>query len=498
MSNLSQRVSNLSAAQLELLTKRLVERQRPADSPETISRRPDTATAPPLSFAQERLWFLHQREPASAAFNIPIVIRITGPLDLSALEQSLNEIVRRHESLRTTFAVVEGQLVQVIARALTIKLSPVDLRHYGEDERELETRRLIDEEGQRPFSLSEGPLLRIAILIVGEAEHVVLFTMHHIVSDGWSMGVLMREVAAFYESFSTGRLFSLPDLQIQYADYAVWQRRRLQGELLDEHVSYWRRQLGGELPVMELPADKPRASVKSYRGKVQSFVLSTELSASILALSRGEGVTLFMTLLAAFQALLQRYTNQDDIIVGTNIANRNRNNIEKLIGLFVNNLVLRVSLSGEPTFRELLARVRKVTLDAYAHQYLPFEMLLEELQPNRKSGQSPLFQVMFVFQNNPLPELKLRDLVLSPVLFRDETSKFDLTLFMRESEKGLTGSLEYNTELFKDSTIERLSEHYQSLLKAVVENPDEELKNISISHTEQSSRLINSFNKPLE
>ncbi|HEY6190004.1 MAG TPA: amino acid adenylation domain-containing protein, partial [Pyrinomonadaceae bacterium] len=368
----------------------------------------------PLSFGQQRLWFLDQLEPGNPAYLMPAALRLDGKLKVSTLEQAFSEIVRRHESLRTNFALVDGQPVQIIAPAQPVTLSITDLSQLATDEREAEARRLAGAEAQRPFDLSAGPLLRVSLLKLAEDEHILLFTMHHIISDGWSIGVLVKEVTTLYEAFSAGQSSSLPELPIQYADFAHWQREWLQGEVLDAQLSYWREQLA-DAPVLQLPTDRPRPAVQSYRGAHHSVRLDAALTDELKRISRQEGVTLFMLLLAAFQTLLSRYSGQEDIVVGSPIANRTRAEVEGLIGFFVNTLVLRTRLEGRPSFREVLGRVREAALGAYAHQDVPFEMLVEELEPERDMSRTPLFQVMFVLQNAPQESVMLSDLSISGV-----------------------------------------------------------------------------------
>jgi surfactin family lipopeptide synthetase A len=443
-----------------------------------------------LSFAQQRLWFLDQLAPGGSAYNAPIAFRLEGPLDVAALEQSLNEIARRHETLRTTFTLSEEQPVQVIAPETIVALPVADLQNYPESEREARAARLVGEEARRPFDLARGPLLRCLLWRLATEDHILLLTMHHIVSDGWSMGVLYRELSALYETFRQGKAPSLPELPIQYADFAVWQREWLRGEVLERQLSYWKRQLGG-VQLLELPTDRPRSAVQSLRGTTQSFMLPKDLSEALNALSRKEGVTLFMTLLAAFQILLHRYTGQEDIAVGSPIANRTRSEIEGLIGFFVNTLVLRTDLSGSPSFRELLSRVRRAALDAYSHQDLPFEKLVEELNPERDPSRSPLFQVMFALQNAPMNLPILAGLNVSPVELGAETAKFDLTLSLKEAAGSLTATLEYNTDLFEHATISRMLGHFQTLLEGLVTNPDQRLSELPIlTETERHQLLI--------
>ena len=448
----------------------------------------------PLSFAQQRLWFLDQLVPDAPIYNIPLAYRVTGQLNVAALEQSLGEIVRRHEALRTTFTAVDGQPIQVIAPEIDLRLPVVDLWEIPETERDADVQRLTTQEAQQPFDLTTGPLLRVKLLRLDEAEHVLLLTMHHIISDGWSLNMLMRELTVLYEAFSTGKPASLPELPIQYADFALWQREWLSGAVLDSQLAYWKQQLGGELPVLELPTDRPRLPVQTYRGARQSFELSKDLTDALKALSRREGVTLFMTLLAAFKTLLYRYTGQEDVIVGVPIANRNRAEIEGLIGFFVNTLVLRSNLSGIPSFRELLGRVREVALGAYAHQDMPFEMLVEELQPERDMSYNPLFQVMFVLQNAPMPDWEFSGLTLSSLAVDSKTAKFDLSLSLTETEQGLIGVFGYNRDLFDEATIARTVGHLQILLEGVVADPDKRIYELPILTEAERHQLLVEWN----
>ena len=424
----------------------------------------------PLSFAQERLWFLAQLEPDSSAYHIPAAFRLTGALNVTALEQSLNEIVRRHEALRTTLASVDGSPVQIIAESRTGPLRALDLSASPQAEREAAVRHLLNAEAQRPFNLAHDLPLRATLLRLGEQEHVLLLVMHHITFDAWSLGVFLRELAVLYGTFSAGQPSPLPELCVQYADYALWQRQQLQGVALDHHLTYWRRQLAG-LHRVEVPTDRPRPAVQTPRGARHCFVLSQTLTAALHALSRQEGATLFMTLLAAFQTLLHRYTGQDDIAVGAPIAGRTQVETEGLIGCFVNTLVLRTDLAGDPTFRELLGRVREVVLGAYAHQDLPFEKLVEELQPERNLSHAPLFQVLFVLQNAPTSALELPGLIVSPLPVDKGTAKFDLTLTLVEGTDGLRATVEYNIDLFDAATITRLLGHFQTMLEGIVADP---------------------------
>ncbi|NET89190.1 MAG: amino acid adenylation domain-containing protein, partial [Kamptonema sp. SIO1D9] len=447
----------------------------------------------PLSFAQARLWFLDQLEKGNPAYNISFGIRLQGLLQVTALEQSLNEIVRRHEALRTTFSTVEGQPIQRIAPSLTIPLPVVDCQKLPELERESEVRSLMVRESQQPFDLTQEPLFRAKLVRLGQQEHILLLTMHHIISDEWSVEVLIREMAALYKAFLAGNPSPLPELPIQYSDFAYWQRQSLQGERLENQLSYWKKQLDGSPAVLQLPTDRPRPPVQTYRGAHQSLTLPRPLSEAIENLSRQEGVTLFMLLLAAFQTLLYRYTGQEDIPVGSPIAYRNRDEIKRLIGFFVNTIVLRADLRGNPSFVDLLGRLRQVALEAYAHQDFPFEQLVEALQPKRDASYSPLFQVMFTLRNAPQIE-EIPDLVLSPFKVDNQTAQFDLSLSIEMTERGLSASFEYNTDLFDAATIARMLGHFQNLLEGIVANPQASLSDLPLLTPAEQHQLLVEWN----
>nr|QEO74483.1 condensation domain-containing protein [uncultured bacterium] len=452
----------------------------------------------PTSFAQQRLWFLNQLEPGSTAYNVPAAVRFSGTLDRGALERCLREIIRRHETLRTTIGVEGGQPVQIIAqppgpgRPL---LREVDLSGLAEGQgRSAEVLRLAREEAGRPFDLERGPLVRATLLRLGEGEHVLLLTMHHIVTDGWSMGILLDEISALYGAYVRGEESPLSELPIQYADYAAWQRENLRGEALERQLSYWREQLRGAPATLELPTDRPRPPVQTFRGAQEPFALSRELSERLKALSQREGATLFMTLLAVFQTLLYRYTAQEDILVGTPIANRRRTEIQGLIGFFVNTLVMRGRVNGRMRFRELLAQVRRDALDAFAHQDVPFEMLVEELRPNWGLSYNPLFQVMFLFQNAPRSSLKLPGLTLTDLEVDSGGSKFDLSLSMIETPAGLSGFIEYSRDLFEAQTVRRMLGHFESLLEGVVAEPDGRLRDLPLLTAGERRQLLVEWN----
>jgi amino acid adenylation domain-containing protein len=446
--------------------------------PEAPPLRPVPRDRPlPLSFAQQRLWFLDQLMPNSPLFNVPVAARIHGSLSVPAAKKSLNEIVRRHETLRTTFAM-DSEPVQVIApfRA-SVALPLVELGALSEAARESEATRLAREDASRPFDLSRGPLLRVRLLRLGERDHVVSLTMHHIVSDGWSAGILLHELETLYSAFSEGKGSPLPELPIQYADFAHWERQWLSGEPAERQLSYWKKQLA-HLPALKLPTDFPRPSQRSLRGATRANYLEADLSKTLHAFSGQQGITLFMLFLAAFQTLLSREAGARDIVVGTDVANRSRTEVEALIGFFTNQLVLRTDLSGNPTFEEILRRVREVTLDAYAHQELPFNMLVEELAPKRDSGRVPLFQVKIEFQHVETPETPPEGLSFAPLGLSPGVSRDELHLSVRSVDGELFTSLTYSTDLFEDATIQRMLAHLETILRTVAERPQVRLSEL--------------------
>lgn len=448
----------------------------------------------PLSFAQQRLWFLDRLDPGNPAYNIPYGVRLKGSLDLIALERSLNEIVRRHEILRTTFTSVEGEPVQQIVSSCTLPLKEIDLESLPESKREEELQQLIQLEAWQPFDLSREPLLRVSLVKLAPGDRVLLLTMHHIISDAWSIEVFVREAAILYEAFAAEKPSPLPELPIQYADFALWQRQWLQGKVLETQLNYWKQQLEGAIPLLPLPTDFPRPAVPTFQGARQTLELPKSLTESLKALSHQAGTTLFITLLSAFKVLLYRYTSQTDISVGTPIANRNRSETEKLIGFFVNTLVLRTDLSGNLTFRELLALERDVALEAYAHQDLPFEKLVEQLQPERSLSHTPLFQVMFAFESVSQMTLELPGLTLTPLEIPNETAKFDLTLFVAETPQTLVCTLKYKSDLFEAETIARMLSHWQTLLENAIANPDRAIAEIPFLTDAERQQLLVDWN----
>jgi amino acid adenylation domain-containing protein len=449
----------------------------------------------PLSFAQTRLWFLEQLQSGSSIYNIPTAYRVQGLLNPASLKRCFDEIIRRHEALRTNFTLVDGQPVQLIAEAFSLELPLLELQNLSPSEQELEIERLAGQEARKPFNLAKDPLIRVTVLQLNTTEYVVLLTLHHIISDGWSMEILIEELAILYEAFSSGQPSPLPELPIQYADFAVWQRQWLQGERLNTQLSYWKKQLGGMLPVLQLPTDYPRARVQGFRGENQTFSLSEELSKKLKILSQRENTTLFTTLLAAFKVLLYRYTGQEDIIIGSPIANRHRPEIERLIGFFVNTLVLRSYISGNLTFKSLLQQVRETTLAAYDYQDVPFEKLVEELQPERDLSYSPLFQVKFRLENSSLDEIKLPDLTISPLKQVHSTAKLDLSLDLYNTPAGIVGAFEYNKDLFAPETIARTIGHFCTLLESIVENPDDRICKLFLLTESERHQILVEWNQ---
>jgi amino acid adenylation domain-containing protein len=434
----------------------------------------------PVSFAQQRLWFLDRLAPGGFAYNVPVSIRLEGPLDVAALERTFAELVRRHEVLRTAFAEVGGVPVQRVFPPPAVTLAPHDLSRLPEAAREEEARRLINAAVRTTFDLTRAPLFRLALLRLGPEDHVVSFTLHHIVSDGWSNGILMREVAALYAAFSAGAASPLPEPSLQYADFAVWQRQWLAGDVLEDELRYWRRVLGRDLSPLRLPLDRPRPAQPLFDGARRGFEVAGEVAQALSALGRQEGATLFMTLLAAFKALLCRDSGQDDVVVGTAAAGRSRRETEHMVGFFINMLALRTDLSGNPTFRQLLQRVRQVTLGAFAHQDVPFEKVVETLQPVRGEGQAaaPLFQVAFGLHNAPVADVEVRGLTLRPFGPDHEEARYDLTIWMNEGPRGLRGTWTYNKHLFDERTIVSMQRRYATLLRDAAARPDARLDDL--------------------
>ncbi|MBD2199778.1 MULTISPECIES: non-ribosomal peptide synthetase [Calothrix] len=490
---ISLRRSQLSPAKQALLEKRL-RGELKLDKPEKFIPRRSQHNPVPLSFSQQRLWFLAQLEPDNPFYNISAVVRLQGKLNYQALQDSLQEIINRHEVLRCNFQTIEDKPVAFIHSSKTLFITLIDISELAINQQSAEIQKLASQEANQPFDLNDDLLLRAKLIQLNPTEHILLFTMHHIVSDGWSIGVLIHELLALYPAFCEDKTSSLAELPIQYGDFAIWQKEYLQGEALTSQKNYWKQQLGGSLPVLQLPQDYPRPAVQSYKGKTHTFTIPKSLTTAIKALSQQAGATLFMTLLTAFKILLYRYSQQEDIIIGTAIANRNLPQIEKLIGFFVNTLVLRTDVSGNPSFLDLLARVKQTTLDAYTHQDLPFEQLVEEIQPERNLSHNPLFQVWFSLNNSPMPALEIGELTLTISGTESATAQFDLSLDMVEQQEEIIGKFEYSSDLFNADTINRITEHFQTLLAGIIATPQQKIASLPLLTASEQQQLLQQWN----
>ena len=462
---------------------------------EVPSIEPAPRTGPlPLSYSQRRLWFLDQLDPGSAVYNIPLPLSLEGRLDPLVLQSAFAEVLRRHEALRTTFPSLDGEPYQAIAPAGPFPLPRVDLGGLPVESRQAEASILVERDALRPFDLGTGPLFRAALLELEPQRHVLLLVMHHIVSDGWSLEILLRELAALYTTVTAGRPSPLPELPVQYADFAVWQRRWLSGESLSRQLEYWRHQLAGAPAGLDLPTDFPRPAVQTFRGASHSAALPAELSAGIRAFCRREGVTLFMLLLAGFDVLLARYSGQGDVLVGSPVANRNRAETEGLIGFFVNTLVLRVQLGAAASFRDALRQAREAALAAYGHQDLPFETLVEELRPERDLSRSPFFQELLSVQTAGPGLPRLGEVKLAGIDGESTAAKFDLSLFVVDAETTLQAGVEYNTGLFEGATAVRLLGHIGRLLEAAVSEPERGWRDLPLLTEVEREQLLAGFN----
>ena len=447
-----------------------------------------------LSFAQQRLWIVEQLGTLAGTYNVPAALRVRGAVNVDVLKRCFNELVRRHESLRTTFPVVDGRPVQVVSPKLDIELTVEPIAAPSDNEIESTIQRFATKESIRAFDLTRGPLIRVRLLGVSDDDHVLLVTMHHIVSDGWSVEIVVREVVTLYQAYVAGESSPLPDLSVQYADYGAWQRKTLSGDALQRQLAYWRQQLHGAPESLELSWDRPRPAVQSFRGAGYRFRFPRSLTLSLAQLSRSRGATLYMTLLAGFQVLLHRYSGQDDMLIGSPIANRRQPEIEGLIGFFVNTLVMRSDMRGDPTFAELLQRTKEAALAAYAHQDLPFEMLVEELQPERDLSRSPLFQVMFVLQNMPRRDVVLPGLTIEPINVDPQRSRFDMTVVLYDDPDDLHGEVEFNTDLFDLNTIEEMMDRYRRVLEGVAAKPDIPVSELALLSADEHRRLLVDWN----
>lgn len=492
---ISQRRSKLSSAKLVLLKQRLQGKSVQKAPGSRIPRRREQDLAP-LSSTQQRLWFLDQLQPQSPVYNIPAVLRLEGSLSVSVLEQSINHIITRHETLRTTFTANEEQSMQVIAPILVLSVPVIDLATLPTSEREREVERLATDESLRPFDLQHGPLMRATLLRFSAEEHMLLLTVHHIIADAWSLGIVFtQELVANYIAFSNGLPSPLPELPTQYTDFSVWQQGWLQeSQEAQSQIAYWKQHLADASSVLELPTDHPRPAIQSFLGTSHTLEISPTLTEALRDLSQKEGVTLFMTLVAAFSALLYRYTGQTDMLIGTPIANRTMPELEHLIGFFANTVALRIDLSGNLSFRELLKRIELETTAAYAHQNLPFEKVVEELHPQRDLSRSPLFQVMFAHNNTPMQQANLPGLTASILPPTTTTAKFDLTLMTEDAGRGLSGYFEYNTDLFEEATIARLATHFQTILEGMVVNPEQVVSALPLLSLAEREQILGAWN----
>jgi amino acid adenylation domain-containing protein len=492
MEQLRQKISDLSPEQRAQLEKRLLQRRRKTAGSNTIPRR-DTQTPCPTSFAQQRLWFMDQFLRGSAAYNMSRAYRLQGSLNIPALEHSLNEIIRRQESLRTTFTLQDGEPVQIIHPAGKTRLAITDLSDLAPDTRETEIQQLLQQETQTGFDLELGPLLRIRLLQLDDKTHVLSMMLHHIISDGWSQSVLFLELTALYNATIQGLPSPLPELPTQYADFSIWQKSPEQERELEKQLEYWKKQLTNPTS-LELPTDRPRQAVQTFNGAIEGFVIPATQTGKLKALSQQAGGTLFMILLAAVHILLQRYSGTNDIVTGSPIAGRNRTELEGLIGFFINTLVMRSDLSDNPIFLELFSRVRETALGAYSHQSLPFERLVETLLPDRDLSKNPFFQVMFALQNAPSADLQLEGLTSTSEKTLLESAKFDLTIELIERQDELHGRINYNTDLFDKTTIVRMAGHFQTLLENITTNPECAISELSLLTASERRQLLAEWN----
>jgi amino acid adenylation domain-containing protein len=487
----STRRADLSERKRILLEKRLRGERASVSEAPSITRLSQQGPVL-LSLTQQGLWILDQLMVDSPLYNIFTALRFTGSLNIPVLQRSLDAIVLRHETLRTTFQVIEGQPMQVIADSASIPLSIVDLRRRPQAVQEAEVRQLASEEVQRPFTLTQEPLLRAMVIHIGADTSLLLLTMHHIISDGWSLGVFVQELTTLYEAYSNDLISPLSTLPIQYADFAIWQHKMLQGEAFTDHLAYWKQQLAGSPEMLALPTDRPRLPTLTTQGSSYQMVLPEGLATALKKLSQQEGVTLYMMLVAAFQTLLCRYSGQEDIVIGTVNAGRTQEEVGPLIGFFANTLVLRTSLAGNPTFKELLQRVRKVLLEAHEHQVVPFEVLVKELQPERQVGQNPIFQVI-VTLNPSLPNLP-KGWMPAPMTVESKLASFDLVLELEELPKGLVANFEYRTDLFDEATIVRMAGHWQTLLEGIIAEPTRQVTKLPLLTAAEERCLLEEWN----
>ncbi|MCA9944681.1 MAG: hypothetical protein KC449_14425 [Anaerolineales bacterium] len=476
-------LEGLSAEEQRALLQKLLQEKK--------AKKPDKTAV--LSFGQERLWFLHQLDSANAAYNLRTAVRLQGNLNLPALEASIQEVVNRHESLRTKIVAANGRPQQQIQQQMIAPLPVTDLTDLQGDELETAVQQHTDAEAQAPFDLANGPLFRARLLKLQANDHILLLTMHHIISDGWSIGILIREIATLYQTKVANQPSPLAKIPVQYADFATWQREWLQGETLEKQLAYWGEQLA-DTAVVDLPTDHPRPTVQTFAGARHYFTVAPDVASQFHQLTHAENATLFMGLLGAFNLLLHIYSRQTDISVGTPVAGRNRNQLESTIGLFINTLVMRNQIDPQASFRDLLKQIRQTTLDAFAHQDVPFEKLVEELHPPRDPSRTPFFQHLFILQNAPMQSVKLPGVTLTPLQPNKASSLFDLTLTMWDDDQGMRGYLEYNTDLFCDETMARFVTHFQQLMRQIGQQPDAPIAQLSALSPAEKGKMLTEWN----
>ena len=487
-------LSKLSPQQRELLLLKLTRTNKEKNEQSRIKKQAQPNEPLPLSYSQERQWLLEQMNPASGAYNMTAAVRIRGSFQIGTFEKACNEIVRRHDGLRTRFDSVDGKPTQIIEKETDFKIAVNDLSGSDDEEKENEIRRQIVSDSKTPFRVEDGNLLKISVLKLDDKEHIVSLVMHHIISDGWSMEILISELSKIYDAFANGKPSPLAELPIQYADYAIWQKSWLKEDVLEKHLTFWKENLQ-DAEVLEFPTDYPRPPVPTYRGAQIPVNVDLPTVQALKELARSEGITIFMLLMSVWQTLLSIYSNQTDISVGSFVANRKTAETENLIGFFINNLTFRTDLSGNPTFREILKRVKDTALNAFAHQDIPFEMVLEKVSPERDFSRTRLFQTMVVLQNMPEGKIQLSELQISPVKEAGPgRSNFDLTLWMWETPGGLGGQLEYSLDLFKEETVKRLVGHFGKIIENLLKNPEIKLSELSLLDAKEKETLLNVWN----
>ena len=493
MADVSQLMSSLSAEKRALLEKRLMEKRAAAAKQQLIPRRTSDGACP-LSFAQELMWLLDHLIDTSA-YHVPRALRMKGPLNVEALEHALNKIIERHEVLRTTYQEVDGHPMQFVSPSARVNLNIIDLSKMPLTEREAEANRILVEEGKRKFDFVHDLMLRTMLMRMDEDEHILLLVSHHIASDGQSKAVLFRELKTFYLAACAGKTAELPPLPIQYSDFAIWQREWMSGDVLNQHLKFWKDTLAGAPLLLELPTDNPRPAAQSFEGARQFLRCPDGMLENFKALCRKEGATMFMTMLAAFGTLLWRWSGQEDMLIGTPVSGRSRTELEPLIGYFSNSVVLRMNMGGDPTFRELLKQTKEVALAAYSHQHLPFEKLVTDIQPQRDLSYSPMYQVMFSVGEHKDLGLELPGMEITPIIIDRGVAKFDMTLGMTELKHDLMCNIEYCSALFEPSTMERLANHFQNLLQGIVENPDTRISALPMLSAEERHRILFAWNQ---